>query len=273
MVMVKLEKVQGYGNLKKRMKKLGDPLFPVPIVVSLIIWEAMTSWTGLIQPLFLPSFSSVLAMLFSALSKGELLLHIYSSLYRIAASFLVSTAIGIALGWMIGWYKLFGRLTWPLVYILYPLPKIAFIGLFMIWFGLGDTTTVVQATFGSLFSVLLNTIVGIQTIDPVLIRAARDYGANDMQIATKVAFPAALPVIFAGVKLGLGVAFIVTMSAEMIISPGRYGLGIIIAESGMVLDTTRVFVAITTLSVLALAIFKGIDYLERVLIPWAPSKS
>jgi NitT/TauT family transport system permease protein len=259
--------------LPSRRRKLGDPLFVVPVIVTVVIWEALTSWTNTLSPLFLPPFSAVLSATYTSLVDGVLVLHIYSSLYRIIASFLLSTALGIGVGWLIGWYRMVGRLTYPLVYILYPLPKIAFIGVFMVWLGLGDATNIVQATFGATFAVLINTIVGVQALDPLLLQVAKDYGAKDRQIAMKVAFPGALPIIFAGIKLGLGVAFIVTISSELIIHPTRFGLGVMISEAAFTLDTVTVFSAILALAGLAIVIFRVVEQTEKILIPWRREKT
>ncbi|MDF2602111.1 MAG: transporter permease, partial [Methylobacterium brachiatum] len=211
------------------LRDLRGVLIPVAL---LILWE-LASRTGLVSAVVLPPPSAVAVKWWSGLLpalpydpgqesylswlfSGEMPHDAVSSLSRVVSGFLIGAGlavpIGLVLGTNDGLYGLFN----PLLQVLRPIPPIAYIPLAIVWFGLGNPPALFLIALGTFFPVLVNTIAGVRQVDSIYIRAARNLGAGSWTMFRRVILPAASPFVLAGMRIGIGTAFIVVIVAEMI---------------------------------------------------------
>jgi NitT/TauT family transport system permease protein len=246
---------------------LGGGLGLISVGGVLLLWEAIGS-CGLVAPLFLPPLSSVLLDGFIMISSGELWAHLWASLWRILWGFFLGAGSGIFLGLCMGISRVVDGLGHPLVAASYPIPKIALLPLFILWFGLGESSKVAVIGLGVFFPVLVNTRAGVKDVSPLLIQAAVSLGSSRARIARKVLFPASLPTIFAGLKLGAGAALLLLVTAEMIAADK--GIGFMILSAANLMQTTRLLFGVLLLAALGLFSNWILVRLEQRLIPWKP---
>jgi NitT/TauT family transport system permease protein len=194
-------------------------------LLALAVWEALAR-AHLLDVRFFPPPSSILRAAWGAAQSGELWDNVRISLARIAAGFALGALPGLALGIAMGlapWVRL---ACMPLVSAVYPIPKSAILPLIMLVFGIGEVSKWVFIGVGVFFPVLLNAMVGVLTIDGIYLDVGRNYGARGLNFLTTIALPGALPVIFAGIKLGFGLALVLVVIAEIVAS--RAGIGFLI---------------------------------------------
>jgi NitT/TauT family transport system permease protein len=231
----------------------------------LLLWEALTR-TGWIPALFLPSPLGVLAAGLEMLRSGELLAHLATSLQRILLGFGLGALGGVAVGLAVGVFGLAEAIGNPLIAATFPIPKIALLPLLILWLGIGEASKVAVITLGVFFPMAINTYAGVRHADPQLVRAAVSFGAGRWSVIRKVMLPAALPMIFAGLKLGAGTSLLLLVAAEMIAADA--GIGFLILNAQNLMETTTLMVGIVLLSLLGLASHWLLARLERVVIPW-----
>jgi len=242
-------------------------LFSVLLIFG--VWEAFVRGYD-VPPYILPAFSAVIEEIVRQVATGELFLHLLYTISRSVIGIVVGGLVGLILGLFMGWYRWFEQFSAYVVSATYPLPKIALIPLLIVWLGLGEMPRLVMAFVGVLYPVLINTIVGVKSVDPVLVKAARDMGASDRQLFWEVMLPGSLPMVFAGLKLGSGVAFILVVASEMLY--GQYGVGFQVQDAASILQMPRVFAGLTVLSVLGILLFAAVDRLQQWAIPWHVEK-
>ena len=236
------------------------------VALILVVWQAIVSLGGM-NPLFLPSPAAVLVSGWELIRSGQLPWAVLVSLNRIVQGFVYGSIVGIALGLLAGAIRWVDDVVDPWVAAIYPIPKSALFPLFLLWFGLGDSSKIVTISVGVLFLVLINTVTGVKSINPLLLKAAQDLGATRAQVFVKVILPGALPNIFTGLRLGIGMALILVFITE--IEATKAGLGFLLWEAFQLLDTTRVFVGVVTFGVLGIVSSWALQWLERVCCPWA----
>jgi ABC-type nitrate/sulfonate/bicarbonate transport system permease component len=151
---------------------------------------------------------------------------------------------------------------------LYPLPKIALIPLMIIWLGTGESYKIVISAITAFFPIVISTYAGIQQVDPGLINAARDLGADTRQIQLQVVIPAAIPSIFAGLSLGMGITIIMIVAAEMIGGSSQSGMGYLLISAGQVMATEKVFASLIVLAIAGGVIIKAQDLIFARIAPW-----
>jgi NitT/TauT family transport system permease protein len=149
---------------------------------------------------------------------------------------------------------------------LYPLPKITLIPLLIIWLGTGGPFMLTISFLGAIFPIVINTVLGVSQCDPGLVLAARDLGAKPQQIMRRVLLPSAIPSIFAGMRLGLGVSIILVVAAEMVV--GKAGLGARLYLAGQILETEQVFAILIVLAMLGIIVTKVQDAVDAALGNW-----
>jgi len=238
------------------------------ILVFLAAWEAFVRIRQ-IQPIYLPAPSSIAHYLFEMIAGGSVFFHLGVTLLRILAGFLVSAAVGVALGIVMGMSPVFARIMDPWIAALYPLPKIALIPLLIIWLGTGEAYILVISAVTAFFPVVMSTYAGIREVDAGLIKAAQDLGANSRQVQLRVVLPAAIPSIFSGLHLGMGVVVILVVAAEMIGGSSQSGIGYLLINAGQVMETEKVFACLILLALMGAVITKTQRWLDRKLAPWA----
>ena len=252
----------------------------VPVLL-LIVWEAC-SRGGIFSELVMPAPSAVALKWWAYLMpmlpqeagqstlawalSGELVHDAYSSLYRVIAGFLIGAGLALPLGLLMGAnQRIYGFLN-PLVQILRPIPPIAYIPLAILWFGLGNPPALFLIAIGAFFPVLMNTIAGVRQVDGIYLRAARNLGAGQWTMFSRVILPAATPYILAGVRIGIGTAFIVVIVSEMIAV--NDGLGFRILEAREFMWSDKIIAGMITIGFLGLAIDTAVSHLNNHLLRW-----
>jgi NitT/TauT family transport system permease protein len=237
------------------------------VILFLAVWEAAVRLQG-IAPIFLPAPSSIAIYLWRMIIDGTMEYNLAVTLLRIFAGFSVAAVTGIGLGLLMGMSRIVARVADVWIAALYPLPKIALIPLLLIWLGSGEAYRIVISAVTAFFPVVISTYSGIRQVDRGLIKAAEDLGAKTRQIQFKVVIPAALPSILSGLQLGMGVAIILVVAAEMIGGSSQSGMGYLLISAGQVMETEKVFAALVALAVMGAAIIKLQQWVDRKVAPW-----
>ncbi len=235
------------------------------VALVIVIWEAYARITG-VSPLYLPRPTAIVVALIEMFRNGALVVDLMWTLYRIFAGFFLAVIVGVALGIWIATSKRVRAVADMYIAMLYPLPKITLIPLLIIWLGTGGPFMLAISFLGAIFPIVINTVLGVRQCDPGLVLAARDLGASTQQIVRRVLLPSAIPSIFAGIRLGLGVSIILVVAAEMVV--GKLGLGARLYLSGQILETEQVFAVLIVLAVLGIVVTKAQDFIDVKLGRW-----
>lgn len=219
------------------------------IFFLLVIWQVI-SQIGIVSEIFLPSPMNILFDGIEMIRSGELLQNVEASLYRIIIGFLIGGISGILIGLIIGFSKLSEAIGTPVIYSLYPIPKIALLPLIILWLGIGELSKVTIISLGVFFPVVINTYSGVKSVDPLFVKMALSFNVSRVNIIRKVILPGALPMIFAGLKLASGTSLLLLIAAEMIAA--KEGIGSMILHYGDLMSTTKLMVGVLTLSILGL---------------------
>lgn len=211
----------------------------------IILWELSTRFE-LIDELFLPSLSSIGSELVRMFSRGyaghSMIKHIGMSLFRVYTAFGIGSILGISLGLLMGYYKYIRAAFYLVTEILRPIPPLAFITLFILWFGIGELSKVMIILYGGTLIVMLNTISGVNSCLKEKILAAHTLGAKDLDVFMYVIFPSALPYIFTGMRVALSVDFGILVASELL--AGDVGIGFIIQDASTFFNVKALFVGI-----------------------------
>lgn len=236
----------------------------------LILWEILAR-LGVIDVRLFSSPSRIFAALIPMLYSGELLYHTMVSAQRIVLGFLAGAVPGVILGLSMGLFPPVRASLMPMVAATFPIPKLAIMPLILIIFGLGEASKIFTIAIGVFYLVLINTMAGVLNIDEIYLDVARNFGAGRFQFYTTVALPGALPMIFAGFKLGMGTALLLIVAAEL--SAAKAGVGWMVWRAYDMFDIERMFVALITMAFLGYVFSYMLDFLERIVIPWKQTKS
>jgi ABC-type nitrate/sulfonate/bicarbonate transport system permease component len=241
------------------------------VIVLVVSWELL-SRLNFISPLSLPRPTILLATLRDLIVVGypkgmTVWVHIGATVWRIIQGYILAVVIAIPLGIFIGGNELLNRATGPVVTFSRSIATISLLPLAIAWFGVGEVTRVLLICYGCFWPILTNTIQGIRQVDPDMINAARMLGTTRQQLFFRVMLPAALPIIFAGMKIGLGIGFMVIIGVEMI---GTIkGLGALIQQARFFYSTDIAINGMIFIAILGLLISIVLDWLERILLPWS----
>ena len=235
------------------------------LVAVVVLWEIFAR-LGLVPVLFLPSPLGVVAEGADMIASGELLMHLTASLKRLLLGFIVGGGLGVIVGVAVGFFSVAEAIGEPLIAATFPVPKIALLPLLILWLGLGEPSKVAVIALGVFFPMAINTYTGVRQADPLLVRAAVSFGARRWSVIRKVILPSALPMIFAGLRLGAGTALLLLVAAEMIAVES--GIGFLVLHAGNIMATTKLMVGIVVLSLLGVLSHWGLSRLERAAIPW-----
>jgi NitT/TauT family transport system permease protein len=237
----------------------------IAVAASLIFWEGIVYALNL-NPIYLPRPTKILVALGTMFTTGDLLTDLLVTLGRIFGGFALALVAGVLLGVWMATSERVNAIADNFIAALYPLPKVTLIPLFIIWLGTGGPFMLTISALGAIFPIVINTVLGIRQCDPGLVLAARDLGATPRQIVRMVHIPSAVPSIFAGVRLGLGVSIILVVAAEMVV--GKVGLGARLYLAGQILETEQVFAVLIVLALLGIVITKAQDAIDARLGRW-----
>lgn len=233
--------------------------------VLILLWEGLVR-LGYLEALFFPPPSRIIQSLIELTQSGELVVNVLITMRRVLLGFFLGAVPGIILGLIMGSSKKIRAAVDPIIAATYPMPKIALLPLIMLIFGIGDPSKVVTIGSGVFYLLVVNCMTGVCNIEPIYFEAARNYGADRLRVLTKVLLPGSLPLIFAGIRLGLGVALLIAIAIELV--SARQGLGAMIWLAWQTLRTEVLYVGILTCAVLGLLSTAVVELTRRKLIPW-----
>jgi NitT/TauT family transport system permease protein len=236
-----------------------------PFIVVAAIWE-LVALSGVFPPRLFPPLEEIAATLVRLTAQGILPHHAAETLFRLAFGFAIAAVAGVAVGIAMGRYRRAEDLLLPLVSIGAPIPGLAYAPLFLLWFGLGDTGSIVLVAFVSAFSVTLNTWTGVKAVKEIWLRAAQTMGADERRLFRYVILPGALPYILTGCRLGLAQAWRILVAVEMLAAV-PWGLGWLIFGAREFLNTDAMLAGIAVIGVIGLGLEKLVfQPLERYTV-------
>jgi taurine transport system permease protein len=235
------------------------------VIAVLIGWELLAR-SGMFTTFLLPPLSLVLERVWEDAVSGSLWVNLGLTLYRAGVGFAISAVVGVALGILIARIRFVHWLFDPVVSVGFPMPKIAFLPVFMLWFGLYDFSKISMIAFDCVFPVIAATVAATQSVETQVIWSARSLGAKDRTILWEIMLPAALPQILTGLQIALPIALIVSIVCEMLM--GGEGLGGAMIQSSRFADSPGVFAGILEIAVAGWCVVKGQEWARRKLLVW-----
>ncbi len=252
---------RGGGFVSSQMVYVG----PIVFTIIILLLELGTS-TGWISDLTLPRPSGVFQAFVDLYDSGLLYKHMVPSLTRLVVGSAMGITVGIGVGLMIGLFNMVRAGLLPIVSALFPIPKIALLPLFVIWFGIDEGSKYALIAFGTFTPTVVATFAAVDNVDRSFIRMGQSFGLGWLSIVRKIVLPGALPGILSGLRISLAIGIILLVAAEML--GANYGIGAYILEAGSLYDLERLFAGVTILSVLGVIINYFIGIIERRMLRW-----
>jgi ABC-type nitrate/sulfonate/bicarbonate transport system permease component len=251
--------MSGTPGLLGRARSVAPFIFAAIVMVA--VWQIVVTLTRP-DPSVLPTPAAVFETFGHMLRTGELGVDAAYSLARVGLAWLLSAAIAIPLGLVMGSSQSLERIVNPFVELLRPISPLAWIPLAILWFGIGELGKVFVVVIGAFFPVLLNTIAGVKNIDPVLLHAGQVFGCNTrMALFRRVVVPASLPAVVVGLRVGFGTGWAAIIAAELVAA--QSGLGYLIANGMDVLRADEVLVGMIVIGLLGFLFDTFFRYLQR----------
>jgi ABC-type nitrate/sulfonate/bicarbonate transport system permease component len=241
------------------------------VVVLIGIWE-MLSQAGILNPLHFPRPSKLIATFWELVTVGyptgiTVWVHIKATVVRILQGYALAAVVAIPMGLAIGRSHLLLRATNPIITFARSIAVISLLPLAIVWFGVGELSRILLIAWGCFWAILTNTVQGARQVDVNYINAARMLSTSKTQLFFRVILPATLPRIFAGMKIGLGVGFMVIIAVEMV---GTIkGLGALIQQARFYYSSHIAIDGMIFIGIFGLLISFTLDRLERIILPWA----
>ncbi len=226
------------------------------LVVAALIYDAVAR-TGYFPPVLMPTLPKIGAKLVEVLLDGTMLVHTAGTLARVLFGLVLAVAIGLPLGILMGRFKPVENFVMPLASALMPIPSLAWVPVFILWFGLGNTVAVLIVFYAALFPMLLNTWSGVRAVNPIWLRAAGAMGADERALFWKVIVPGASPFIITGLRQAFLRAWIAVIGAEFL-AASDFGLGWVIFDAKEFLNAD--------LMLASLAVIGGIGFVFERLV-------
>jgi NitT/TauT family transport system permease protein len=245
--------------------------FLIPLFL-ILIWQGLSS-IQVIPPYKLPSPIEIILgfkdLLMIGVPPGHLLHnHILYSLYRVALGYVIAALLAIPSGLSMGWSPKLLKMVRPLFELIRPIPPLAWIPIAILWFGIGIKSAAFIIFLGAFFPILLNTISGVLSINPILIEAARTLHATEKDIFLKVLFPGAIPSVFVGMRIGIGIGWMTLVAAEFTGVREGYGLGYMIMTARDIQRPDEILAGMLVIGVIGLLIDISLRATESKIIKW-----
>lgn len=231
-----------------------------------LLWEVLIGRLELINPLFFPPPSQIATAAYNLFATGEIYPHLRISVFAWGVGYLLAVVIGIICGFLMGGWKVFGKLAGPVIWLIYAAPWIAFQPLFAVWFGFGATPVIFMVLTAAVFTVIFNTAAGVSTVDKNLIRCASVFGGGIVTRYRKVVFPAVLPFIFVGLRHAAVIATLGLLAGE--ITTTTVGMGALITIKTAQFQVGAAFVVIVLTVVFTTAVGQLLTAVAKKLAPW-----
>ena len=240
----------------------------ISLGLFLLAWHLLTTYRVVLFVRFtnVPSPAAVYESLTRAMHDSKFLMHVMLSCRRILLGFSLAAIVAVPLGLVMGRFKVIHEIVFPITEILRPIPAIAWVPMAIMLWPTNEQSIVFITFLGSFFPILVNTLHGMSLVDPVLVRASQCLGARQMSIFREVYFPASLPHIFTGLTVGMGVAWVSLIAAEMI--SGQFGIGYYTWEAYSLVQYSDIALGMICIGVLGLGSSALIRGLGRLVMPW-----
>jgi len=241
----------------------------VTVCVLFLLWFAVTN-LGLVKPLFLPSpqavFEKFIEVSVQGFSNSTLSQHTLTSLYRVFTAFFLACITAIPIGIMMGVSRVLGGVFDPPIEFYRPLPPLAYLPLVIIWFGIGEFSKIFLIYLAMFAPIAISARAGVMSVSIEPIHAAYSMGATPLQVVWHVILKSALPEIFTGMRIGIGVGWTTLVAGEMVAA--TRGLGFMVLNAAEFLASDVVVMGIVVIGLFAYAFDLLMRYLERILVPW-----
>jgi ABC-type nitrate/sulfonate/bicarbonate transport system permease component len=240
----------------------------VLLFLLLLLWEASVQLKWVVTPTW-PAVSTVFETFWQSCVDGTYLQVFGSSLRRLAIGYVIATVCAVGIGLAMGVWRRMYLLFEPLVELLRPIPSPAYLPMAILFLGIDDGMKVFMVAFASFFPILLNTVAGVRSVDPVLVDTGRTFGLKRAQIIGRIVVPAAASYILTGMRISLAIALIVTVIAEMV--AGNSGIGFYILNAQRSFLVPEMYAGVIALALLGFGLNKGFVALERLALRWHES--
>jgi len=260
--------LEGAPALRAQIGELAWRAAPFLSVALLIAgWESV-SRSGAVTAFMLPGPAVVFGRVWAEAVSGDLWINVGLTLYRALAGFAIAALAGVALGFAMARNRLAHWFFDPIISAGFPMPKIAFLPIVILWLGLFDVSKIVMVSLDAVFPVVTATLVGIAGVERELLWSARNMGAKEREVLWQIVLPAALPQIMTGLQVALPIALIVAVVTEMVM--GGYGLGAATMTAWRFANSAGVFAGIVEIAAVGFVVVKGMAMLRRRLLLWHP---
>ncbi|WP_153407831.1 ABC transporter permease [Nocardia macrotermitis] len=248
--------------------RFGKPF--IAIALFLAVWE-IAPRVGLVDQIFLPPFSTVAQAFVELVRNGQMWEHVSASLGRSLSGFALAVVIGVPVGIAIAWFRPVADFLGPILELFRNTAALALLPVFILILGIGETSKVALVVYAGFFPIMLNTITGVRTADPLLVKSAVSLGLSPIKLYWKVILPSAVPSIFTGLRMGASGAILVLIAAEMV--GARAGLGYLITAAQQNFQIPDMYAGIIAIALVGL-IFNGVLVtVERRLSRWRNTSS
>ena len=252
---------RGGGFRPRPIRFVGLAVFVV--LIGLIEWGTRAGW---ISALTLPKPSDVLMTFVSLYESGRLWDHLSVSLMRLIVGSAIGVSIGTSIGILIGLFSLVRAGLVPLIAAIFPIPKIALLPLFVIWFGIDEGSKYALIALGTFTPTVVATYGAVENVDRTLIRMGQSFGLSWLSIVRKIVLPGAMPGILSGLRISLSIGIILLVAAEML--GATHGVGSYILQAGSLYDLEALFAGVTLLSLMGVTVSFLIGQIERRVLDW-----
>lgn len=254
------------GSARTRGRPRLSGLSGVGLILLLgLLWELSVRLEVIDSPNW-PALSDVLVAFWDLLRDGTLPSVFGTSLRRLAIGYAIAVIAGVCLGLVMGYFRWAQRLFEPVVEVLRPIPSPAYIPVAILFLGIGDSMKVFMVAFSAFFPILLNTITGVRSVDPILLDTARTFGLGTRAIVRKIVFPASLVYIFTGLRISLAIALILTVIAEQV--AGNSGVGFYLLSAQRSFLIPEMYASVVALAIVGFALNRLFLLVERRALPW-----
>ena len=223
----------------------------ITLVIAAIVYEAIAR-TEYFPPVLMPPLSKIGATLWLNLLDGSIIAHAASTLYRVLIGMALAVIVGLPLGILMGRFKPVEHFVMPLASALMPIPSLAWVPVFILWFGLGNTVAVLIVFYAALFPMLLNAWAGVRAVNPLWLRAASAMGADGQALFWKVIVPGASPFIITGLRQAFLRAWIAVIGAEFL-AASDWGLGWVIFDAKEFLNADLMIASLVVIGAIGFA--------------------
>lgn len=234
----------------------------------LALWQGITV-SGMVKPILLPAPVQVLEACVIMVNNGELAIHLGTSMLRVLTGFTLAAILGVGLGMLLGIFPLMFELLYSLIQLTRPIPPLAWLPLAILWFGIEEGSKIFIIILGSFFPIFTNVLDGIRQTDHKFVELSRVLEVPRGKFIAKVIIPSALPFILAGLRIGLGYAWMCVLAAEL--SGGMKGIGYMLSDARALAQTDRVLVGMLSIGVVGKVMDSILRALECKIIRWRES--